>query len=342
MSEVVTGCIHIHTTDSDGTKSVEEIASIANEVNLDFIIVTDHMTLKAYQEGKEGYYGDTLVIIGYEIQDPDNKNHYLVFGLEEILKPGLRVNEYVPQAAEKGAIGIIAHPDEIRSHMPKYPSYPWTDWSVEGFSGIEIWNHMSEWMEGLKKYNQLKMLFSPRKFLKKPTDRILEIWDTLNQDKKIAGLGSIDVHGYPYKMGPFKVTIFPYKVQFQSIRTHLILDKPLSKIFKEARQQVYDAIRNCRIFISNYRWGDARGFDAEITSGNKVIGIGQEGEFEGDAEIHLMLPEFGDVRIIRNGLTHCQFRGKSGHFPLSEPGLYRVEVIHNGRGWIYSNHIRLV
>lgn len=342
MPEIITGCIHIHSNYSDGTRSIEDIAGIADEVGLDFLIFTDHMTLQGLKDGKEGYYGKTLALVGYEINDRNNKNHYLAIGLDEALPEGLTAAEYVRQTAEKGGIGIIAHPDEIRSHLPKYPSYPWTEWGVSEYDGIEIWNHMSEWMEGLTRYNQLVMAVNPRKYLKQPTDRILSLWDTVNMERKVAGIGSIDAHGYPYKLGPFKLVIFPYKVQFKSIRTHLILDRPLSKNAPEAREQIFKAIKQCNIFISNYRRGDASEFYVDIVEEGKVVGIGQEAVYEEGAVMNIRLPKPGEVIIIKDGATYCNFRGESGTIPVSGPGLYRVEVYRFRKGWIYTNHIRLI
>ncbi len=42
--------------------------------------------------------------------------------------------------------------------FPNIPSYPWTAWEAEGYDAIEIWNHMSAWMELLKRINVLKMI----------------------------------------------------------------------------------------------------------------------------------------------------------------------------------------
>ncbi|PJA26152.1 MAG: histidinol-phosphatase [candidate division Zixibacteria bacterium CG_4_9_14_3_um_filter_46_8] len=299
------------------------------------------MTLKNYAEGKEGFYGKTLVVIGYEVHDPDNRNHYLLFGLDKIIEPGLRAANYVAQGASKGALGIIAHPDEIRGHLPQFPSYPWTEWDIEGFNGIEIWNHMSEWMEGLKKYNKLNMLISPRRSLKSPTDRILRIWDELNLSKKIAGIGSIDVHGFPYKVGFLKLIIFPYKVQFKSIRTHLLLNEQLSGDLEVAKRQIYDAIRECRLFISNYRWGNANNFRMEMILDDKKIGIGDTGMFCEGAKLQIDLPLAGEMTIIRNGKLYGQFNGSHRDFPISSKGLYRAEIKRGGKGWIYTNHIRV-
>ncbi|MBD3233773.1 MAG: histidinol-phosphatase [candidate division Zixibacteria bacterium] len=340
-AEIITGCVHIHTTDSDGTQSIEEIAEIANQLGLDFIIVSDHMTLKSLKEGKEGYYGNTLVLIGYEIHDPDNRNHYLVYGLDEILPSNLRAPDYVKMAADKDALGIIAHPDEIRGHLPEYPRYPWTEWNIEGFNGIEIWNHMSRWMEGLKKYNKLKMFLSPRSFLTSPSDRILRIWDEFNQDRKVAGIGSIDVHAFPYKFGPFRLTIFPYKVQFQAIRTHLVLDKPLSRNLEVAKQQVITAIKECRVFISNYRWGDASEFKAFAESESSRVEIGGYANWTEGMDLSVSVPKAGEIAVIRNNKLYERCKGKIERIPLRIPGLYRVEVKLKNKGWIFSNHFNL-
>ena len=178
----------------------------------------------------------------------------------EVVENVLLFNPRVKQVKEKGGIGIIAHPDEIRTDLPKYPAYPWTAWEAEEYDGIEIWNQMSEWMEKLTRFNQLKMLFSPRKALDSPTQRILSKWDQLNRKRKVFGIGAIDVHAHPYKLGPLKLTIFPYEVQFKSIRTHLILDEPLSPDLEKAKKQIYSAILNCNAFTANFKRGKAKGF----------------------------------------------------------------------------------
>ncbi len=336
-----TGTIHIHTTDSDGTEPLEKVADIANSVGLDYILVTDHMTLKARHENREGFYGDTLVLIGYEHNDANDCNHYLLFETEDVLDAGLSPKEYVAEGARQGALGILAHPDEVRPRDGKYPSYPWTDWDVEGFTGIEIWNQMSEWMEKLKPYNQLKMLFSPRKFMRKPTDRILRKWDEFNMEKKTVGLAAIDVHAFPYKLGPFKISIFPYKVQFRSLRAHLLLQDKLSSDLDTARRQIYAAIRDCRVFSSNHRWGNASGFQFIAQKGtDKVISGGYLPTYQ-DSKIEIISPKKANIRLICNGDMVLETHGDSVEYRPDKNGLYRVEAYRRRRGWVYSNHIRI-
>jgi len=78
--------LHIHTTNSDGTDSVETILKKAEELKLEYISITDHETCKGYKELEEikidkyykgkiipgvelksYYYGKTIDILGYKI-----------------------------------------------------------------------------------------------------------------------------------------------------------------------------------------------------------------------------------------------------------------------------------
>lgn len=335
------GAIHIHSNYSDGTLTIPEIANIANDVNLDFIMVSDHMTLEPLNQGLEGFYGKTAVLIGYEINDLDDKNHYLAFDLDKTLDPRLSAKEYVAQVSSKKGLGIIAHPDEVRNELAKYPSYPWTDWSIDGFDGIEIWNHMSQWMESLSYWNAIRHIFMPRRALKGPTDRILRRWDQLNLRRKVVGVGSIDVHAYPYRIGPLRITIFPYKVQFKAIRTHILIPEPVSNDFGEFKKSIYDSLKYCRVFISNYRWGDAHGFRFTAQNKDSEIGIGDEITLDSDTMVKVELPSQSDIRLICNSKPIMKTFGDKAEFKIDSPGLYRIEVYVGDKGWIYTNHLRI-
>jgi hypothetical protein len=338
---VLTGVIHVHTLDSDGAKSHEDVAAIGRELGLDFLLFSDHMTLKSLHEGREGFYGDLLALIGYEHNDQDDCNHYLIFGGGEVFPESMTAAEYVAAAQANRSLGIMAHPDEIRGREARFRSYPWTDWNVTGFDGMEIWNQMSEWMENLKAYNQLRMILSPRKFLTAPTDRILRVWDELSRTRKVAGIAGVDAHGFIYRAGLLRLTIFPYKVQFKSLRTHLILAEPLSRDFATAKGQVYDAIRDCRIFVSNYRWGDAGEFGFTIESGDRRVTMGGEVSLGPKTRAIVSLPIIGRIRLIVDGRPAAEETGRQREFPITSPGVYRVEVYRGRKGWIFSNHIRV-
>ena len=341
------GVSHIHTTDSDGSKSVPEVIKIGQKTGLDFLFFSDHMTLRSLHLGLEGWHGDTFVLIGYEMHDPTNKNHYLAFNMNEVLSGELSAQKYVKEVKRQGGLGIIAHPDETRV-LPQFPPYPWTAWDAEGFDGIEIWNQMSEWMEGINRLNQLKMFFSPRRYLTSPTPKILKIWDKLNKQGKVFGISGVDVHAYPYKFGPFTLIIFPYEVQFKSLRTHLLLDTPLSRDTQIAKKQIINAVRNCQLFISNYRRGDARGFSFYAESKNqtsrnriRVAKIGESINSSDDVTFIIRTPQKCQIRLLRDGTKISESVGKNLEYRPKEPGIYRVEAYKGKKGWIFSNHIRV-
>ena len=337
----IVGVIHIHSSYSDGTKKIEEIAKIGEHAGLDFLMFSDHNTLQPLYDGHQKFYGKTAVLIGYEIEDENDENHYLAFGLDRTLEKGIDPAEYVSEVHKAGGLGIIAHPDEIRDALPQYPCFPWTRWDVKGYDGIEIWNHMSAWMESLKRINMLKMAIMPRRSLRGPTARILEKWDEIAKSRPVAGIGSTDVHAHIYRKGLIKLTIFPYKVQFRSIRTHLLLDQPLKSDIISARDQIFDAIRKCRIFVSNFRWGDARGFKFYARNRNKIYQIGDIIDFSSELTLNMSSPKIADIRLIKDGKPVLTRIGSRFEITVPYPGIYRVELYKNKRGWIYSNHIRI-
>ena len=335
------GAIHMHTTESDGTKPLEEVVAIGQRAGLDFMFVTDHMTLNLREAGKEGYYDKTLVVIGYEHNDPDDKNHYLIFNSPRVYDESFSAKQYVTASVADNAIGILAHPDEIRDRLVEYPPYPWTDWSVDGFTGVELWNQMSEWMEKLTRYNKLMMSFSPRKSMIGPTQRILNKWDELNLKRKVVGIAGVDAHAFPVKVGPFTIEIFPYKTHFRSLRTHILLPHKLSEDFNQAKQQLFSALRDCRVFLSNLRWGEADDFEFYGVQGaNRVVSGGSLPSAE-NAGLLVKLPAKAKLNLIHNGHKVLTTETDSLEYAVKQPGIYRVECWRGNRGWIFSNHIRI-
>jgi hypothetical protein len=325
------GAIHIHSLYSDGFKTIPEIVAYANDVGLDFLMFTDHHYLKPKRDGHEGWHKNVLVLIGYEINDRDNKNHYLAFNLDEEVEKFVPAKDYVRQVKEKGGFGIIAHPHEERNHMKEYPPYPWTTWNSEDFQGIEIWNQMSEWMEGLTRWNKLWRFLRPRKSIISPKSKTLSIWDELNLKRKVVGIGGVDAHGHLHRiLKLIEVEVFPYKVQFKSIRTHILSDKEFSRNFDLDKKIIYNGILGANCFISHYKYGDARGFRFWVENSNEQSGMGQI----------VKLPLKGEIRLIKNGKNIYTTYSNEMFYSTDETGLYRVEVIR-GKPWIFSNHIRI-
>lgn len=334
------GAIHIHTTDSDGTGTHKQIISIARQLGVDFLMFSDHMTLKSLH--REGWYGELLVVVGYEINDPDNKNHYLAFGLKETLPDSLYAKDYVQLVRKMGGFGIIAHPDEKR-HLPDYPPYPWTEWGTDEFDGIEIWNHISSWLESINKWNRFLFFVKPRSSLTRPTDNILLLWDRLNRTRRVVGVASLDAHAFRYRMGLLKFTIFPYKIDLLSLRTVVLLRSPLSKDFNEAKRQLFCALGGCQAYFCNLRWGDPSNFFfiARTEKKGDFI-IGEEVPIEEKPVLLASVPKIAELRLIKDGEMILSSISTSFEYRATSTGIFRLEALIDDKGWIYTNHIRIV
>jgi hypothetical protein len=338
------GALHMHSVFSDGSGEVKDIAAFASEVGLDYIILTDHNTLRALKEGYEGWYDKTLLLVGCEINDRQNHNHYLAFGIDEAYSTRLSAKTYVRKVKEAGGIGFIAHPHEKRKHMAEHPPYPWTDWDAADFTGIEVWNHMSEWMENLTEQNKYQSFLHPLKTIKAPQPETLEIWDKLNMKRKVVGIGGVDAHAHKYNLlGFVEVEIFPYKVLFKSIRTHILTDDELKpgRSYAASKKIIYKALEEGRCFFANDYHADSKGFRFFAQSGRKIYHMGETIPDADKAKFKIYLPaQKADIKLIRNGKLTEQIENNEAEFIVKEKGIYRVEIILNGKAWIYTNHIR--
>lgn len=342
------GAIHIHSVFSDGSGEIPDIAMYAGETGLDYILVTDHNTVRGINEGYEKWYGKTLVLIGYEINDRKNQNHYLAFGTQKTYSTRLPAKEYVRKINEDGGFGIIAHPHEKRSSLPEHPPYPWTDWDCEDYTGIEIWNHMSEWMEGLTEQNRFNYFIHPLKSIITPCKETLEKWDSVNLERKVVGVGGVDAHAHKVNiLGFFEFEVFSYKILFKSIRTHILTDEEIvipanPADIEKSKIQVYKALKEGHCFVSNYYHGDARFFRFYAEDGNSQFQMGDSFKLTPETCLKVKLPSGAAlIKLIHNGRKIEEIENFEAIFQVDSPGIYRVEVYLNNNAWIFSNHIRI-
>lgn len=317
--------------------------AIANELDIDFLLLSDHNTLRPKFDGLEGWYDRVLLGIGCELNDHLDQNHYLAFDIDEEIDPEIPPEEYVQKVRDLGGLGIIAHPNENRDNIAKYPPYPWTKWNTDAFDGIEIWNQMSEWMEGLTHTNKFWRVLHPRRSIVAPKTETLEIWDALNQKRKVVGVGGVDAHGHLHRlMGIITIRVFRYKISFRTIRTHILCKEKLGKENVRADLRiVYKAIREANCFISHQLLGDASDFMflAENEHGSAIIGDSLPWTKNTVLRVHN--PTAAKTVLIGNGKVVDYRNGQQLEFPVTEPGVYRVETHIKNRPWILSNHIRL-
>ncbi len=338
------GNIHIHTRYSDGSGSIPEIARSAEKAGLDFIIITDHHHLRGKPE--EGYHGRVLVIVGCEFNA--EKNHYLGINIEhEIAGNDERPQEVIDGVNDQAGIGFLAHPFEIGSPVYKQgKTYPWTDWGVNGFTGMDIWSYLSQWRDnapGILK--GIYLYFNPHHaFRRGPLNATLQKWDELLQQRMVVGIGCSDAHGIKINLGPWKPVISDYYTCFRSINTHLLLKEPLSGDFQKDKEAVIEALRAGRCFVGYDFFKNSKGFRFEAHRRGRIIHMGERAPADGTV-FAVFTPAQARVVLIRNGKPYRESDGRTHRFSRLQPGVYRVEVRHRHglgyRAWIYSNPIYL-
>ena len=115
--------VHLHSTHSDGTGTVREIARAAARARADVVLLTDHDTLAAKRNGEEGWYGDVLLLAGEEVS-PLRRDHYLAFGIDtEIRHRGLDACAIARAVRDAGGFGFAAHPFSEGSKRFKRPGH---------------------------------------------------------------------------------------------------------------------------------------------------------------------------------------------------------------------------
>lgn len=343
----VVGNLHVHTVYSDGTARHPEIALAAARAGLDFVVVTDH---NVWVRGVEGYTDGVLLLVGEEVHSVrrfPQVSHLLIYGAEEEMAPlAADPQRLIRQVNERGGLCFLAHPYEKGSPIsPDLEAIPWVDWEVEGYTGLEIWNTMSEF-KGLL-WSRLAVLFYaffPGLGLRGPFSAILRRWDALLRDgHRVAAIGGADAHGHTYHLGPIRRVVFPYETLFRWVNTHVLVERPLSGDLETDKRLIYDALRVGRTWVGYDRLDSTRGFRFHVRSGSSVATMGEEIARAGALVFEVETPHPGAIRLIRDGRVVACGRVKALRFTTAEPGAYRVEVWRTfrgrRRGWIFSSPI---
>ncbi len=348
----IIGNFHLHTDHSDGTGTHRQVAMAAAQAGLDVIVYTDH---NVWVAGKEGWYTHpntgkkVLLLMGEEVHDPrrfPQVNHYLCLGVDqEVREQASRPQALINAVNRHGGVGFIAHPIERPAPLFDEPELPWVDWNVTGFTGIELWNYMSEFKSFLtSKPAAVFAAFFPGLLIAEPFRETLALWDDLTRDgQKVVAIGGADAHANVYSLGPLRRTIFPYEYLFRAVNTHLLLDAPLSSDLASAKRQVLNALRAGHAFIAYELAGPSRGFRFTATGHAGTVSMGDDVRLDGPVTLRATSPLPARLRLLKDGREIVQTQGRELIHETKEPGVFRVEAYRRyrikRRGWVFSNPI---
>ncbi|MBI3319636.1 MAG: CehA/McbA family metallohydrolase, partial [Candidatus Omnitrophica bacterium] len=323
-----TGVLHIHTVYSDGSGTFEEIARAANQQQLDYLVVTDHNTLKPLRDGKQGWYGMTLVLVGTEIST--RSGHYLALNVRDEIDRRKPTQDIIDDVNRQGGLGFIAH--------PYFKKRRWTDWSVHGFTGIEGYNLAHDALDE----NLLRVIFwgmvvpADPLFLSmvdRPNEAVAKWDELLRQHDPVVGIGSSDAH----EVRVLGIKIAPYDIMFKLIRTHVLLPSGSSL----SEPAFYDALRHGHAYFAIDLVTDASGFAFMADDRQHTLGVmGDQVELSADLELTAILPAPAQVTLFKDGrVVATASAERQWQVPVKEPGIYRLEAARQGKPWIFSNPI---
>ena len=355
MFEII-GNLHLHTTASDGTGSHDQVASAAAQAGLDFIIYTDHNVAVS---GLEGWYCDpasgneVLRLMGQEVNDealPQEHSHLLCFFVEDDLQPiAADPQRLIDTVRERGGLCFLAHPLE----RPGYNGsrgvvnvYPWRHWHVSGYTGLELWNTMTDVKQQLRDIPRgILGAYLPPWTVTAPFPETLAKWDQLlATGQKVVAIGNSDAHAMYFTL--YKVlrrTVFPYYYLFRAVNTHLFLDEPLAREPGLARRQISVALQAGHCFVGYDLIGSSRGFSFTAASGDQQAIMGDTLVLRSAATLQVVSPQPAQLRLLKDGRLLTEVRGQSLNWTTREPGVYRMELYRRywgwQRGWVFSNPI---
>ena len=323
-----TGALHIHTTYShDAHGTFEDVIRVANAQGLDYVILTEHNNLQALRDGRQGWYGGTLALIGMEVSARDG--HYLALNVtQEIDRETLTTQQVINEVNRQGGFGFIAH--------PYFKKAPWKDWVVTGFTGIEVYNVAHDSLdENRARLIAWTFTVPPDIFwlslLDRPYDP-LRTWDQLIARRgRTVGIGGTDAHEF-HLMG---LKFAPYEIMFRFVRTHVLI--PSDTLTKEG---VDDALRAGHAYIAIELATEVKDFVFMAENGKQVLGImGDEVTLQPHQKLTAVLPAVADLTLFRDGEAVDHTIGQGWQVPVTEPGVYRLEATRHTKPWIISNPI---
>ena len=305
--------MHLHSTWSDGTGTVEQIVSAGQRAGVDVVMLTDHNTRAGAVD--EGWHDSVLLLVGEEVT-PARADHTLVFD----------------------GLSFAAHPFSRGSRrFARFgPGMPHTGLASPSLTGIELWSFVTDTAERVESVREgLLFAAAPLRVLDHPPPLNVLEWERMCRSRRVVAIGGLDAHQIGVRVrGHVPLRLMGYARSFRQLRTHVLCTELPSGSLDNDRALVYDALREGRCYIAVDALAPARGFSFWASDGTVM---GGEAAFDGQT-LQASLPRPAELTLIRDGAPAAGWRA-------DRPGAYRVEARLRYRGrprtWILSNPIYL-
>jgi hypothetical protein len=347
----VRGAVHVHTSRSDGSGSVDDVAAAAGRAGLQFVVFSDHgdarrpVLAPAYRHG-------VLCIDAVEISSAGG--HILAIGLTKstAYPLGGEPRDVIADIERLGAMSVVAHPTSGKSDLQ------WRDWDLP-FDGVEWLNADSEWRdESVGSLARAVLTFPWRRvetmtmLLDRPS-RVLEQWDRVLRRRRVVALAGADAHaslGFAEEDNPYGdgslIALPDYEPSFKTFSISLPAVRLTGDAGNDART-VISELEAGRLYSSID--GLARPGRIRFTarSGAALAQGGEELPLSGPVTLDVITnaPEDARIHLLRDGRLVAQATGAVLHHEApKQTAAYRAEVYLRGyenRGvpWVLTNPI---
>lgn len=340
------GVIHVHTSlGGHSTGTFAELIAAAQANDLDFVIMTEHPQAEFDTGGMtlNGVHAGVLFVNGSEVSTADG-DRLLLMPAPPPANERLTTKEFVERQKVNQGLAFAAYPTESNA------------WQTNPVDGVEIYNLFTNtkkinrfitFFDGLWSYRSYPDLMFAN-FFARPSEE-LQRWDDAisSSGRKLVAIGGNDAHsnvgfGLTDSTGKqiFGVKLDPYERSFRTVRTHVLIkkDKPLT------RESLLEAVSLGHCYVSFDIFGDATGFDFRALQSDTMMG--DETAFVAPLELTAKAPLASRFVLFRNGAANAQSSGTNVRFPITAPGVYRIEAYLDslpaparGSLWIISNPI---
>src|SRR6267142_2992921 len=322
------GVIHVHSSlGGHSTGNFAELIAAAKANQLDFVIMTEHPQLDFDTAAMtlNGMHAGVLFMNGNEVVTSNNDRLLLIPSSEASSAAAKTTQEVIDKQRISGGLSFAAYPADSQN------------WQTSSVDGVEVYNLFTNtreinpavmFFDGLWSYGSYPELMFAN-FFARPTENLKRWDDAISaSNRKLVATAGNDAHsnvGLSVNDATGKqwlgVKLDPYERSFRIVRTHVLIkrDKALSS------QSLLEAIALGHCYLSFDIFGEAKGFSFTDTGASQKI-LGDEIDFANGLSLKAGAPLNSRFMLLKDGRVSDQKSGTSADFPVSAPGVYRVEV----------------
>ena len=235
--------------------------------------------------------------------------------------------EVARAVADAGGIGFAAHPFSRGSpRFKRATAMPFDALDSPALTGIELWSLVTDTAEHLGSLRDAaRFVARPERVVDHPPTENVAAWDRMCAERPVVALGGIDAHQFGLRVrGHVPVRLMGYHRSFRHLRTHVLLDRPVTGDAGADRDAIYAALGAGRCYLAVDSLAPARGFRFQARGRRGALRgeMGSEVEARAKTTLEAHVPRPATLRLLRDGrlvdeahATSIAARRKAGGVP---------------------------